>query len=314
MFAPPEIIHGEVHARLPERLRRSGRPSEWLDKQRKTLGAAFPDHSFLEGPAIGPDGSLYCVDIPFGRLLRVDADDEFEVALEYDGNPNGLAFHRDGRAFIADNRRGIMVADLATGTVEPFIERLALEALKGPNDLCFSKSGDLYFTDMGQSGLHDPTGAVYRIRADGRHDKLLGNVPGPNGIVLNGAETALFVAATRLNAVWVAPFARDEMPSKVGTFLTLQGGMGPDGLALLESGGLAVCHVGFGAVWVFSARGEPLYRVEPPEGVMTSNLCFDSTDRKTLYITESQTGCILRARLPEAGMPVFAETGSTSLG
>lgn len=312
MFAPPEIIHADVFARLPDSLRLTGKPSEWLDKQRASLGPAFPDHSFLEGPAIGPDGLLYCVDIAFGRLLRINAAGAFEVALEYDGNPNGLAFHRDGRAFIADNRHGIMVADLGRGTVEPFVERLAMEALKGTNDLCFSSTGDLYFTDMGQSGLHDPSGAVYRICPDGSHDKLLGNVPGPNGIVLNAAETGLFVAATRLNAVWTVPFARGDMPSKVGTFLYLQGGMGPDGLALLQNGGLAVCHVGFGAVWIFSPRGEPIYRVEPPQGVMTSNLCFGGVDKKTLFITESQTGCILKVELPGAGMPLFADTAGAS--
>ncbi len=311
MFPPPTIIEAEVFARLPDTLRLPGRPSEWLDKQRKSLGAAFPDHSFLEGPAIGPDGSLYCVDIPFGRILRIKADGSFDVALEYDGNPNGLAFHSDGRAFIADNRRGIMVADLARGTIEAYVERLAMEALKGPNDLCFSLTGDLYFTDMGQTGLHDPSGAVYRVRENGSHDKLLGNVPGPNGLVLNANETGLFVAATRLNAVWTVPFARDDMPSKVGTFLYLQGGMGPDGLAMLASGGLAICHVGFGAVWVFSRRGEPLYRIDPPEGVMTSNLCFGVSDTRTLYITESQTGCILKADLPEAGMPLFAHNNVT---
>ena len=309
MFEPPKVIQSEIFARLPDHLRLAGTASEWLDKQRKSLGPAFPDHSFLEGPAFGPDGLLYCVDIPFGRILRVDQHGMFEVALEYDGNPNRLAFHADGRAFIADNRRGIMIADLAKGTIEPFVERLAMEALKGPNDLCFSSTGDLYFTDMGQTGLHDPSGCVYRIREDGRHDKLLGNVPGPNGIVLNANETGLFVAATRLNAVWSVPFAREDMPSKVGTFLYLQGGMGPDGLALLESGGLAVCHVGFGAVWIFSRRGEPLFRIEPPQGVMTSNLCFGGADRKTLYITESQTGCILSVQLPESGMPLFAQMG-----
>ena len=266
MFQPPEVIHAEVFARLPDKLRLTGTKSEWLDKQRKSLGSAFPDHSFLEGPAFGPDGQLYCVDIPFGRILRIGEDGTFDVVLEYDGNPNGLAFHRDGSAFIADNRRGIMMADLGKGTIEPF------------------------------------------VRADGRHDKLLGNVPGPNGIVLNANETGLFVAATRLNSVWSVPFAREDMPSKVGTFLYLQGGMGPDGLALLESGGLAVCHVGFGAVWIFSRRGEPLFRIEPPEGVMTSNLCFGIADRNKIYITESQTGCILTATLPEPGMTLFAHT------
>ncbi len=33
-----------------------------------------------------------------------------------------------------------------------------MESLKGVNDLFFAANGDLYFTDMGQTGLQDATG------------------------------------------------------------------------------------------------------------------------------------------------------------
>ncbi len=82
--------------------------------------------------------------------------------------------------------------------------------------------------------------------------------------------------------------------------------MGPDGLALDNEGNLAVAHVGFGAVWIFSPRGEPVYRIDPPEGFLTSNLAFGGPGNRSLYITESQTGTILKADLHIPGKPMYS--------
>jgi hypothetical protein len=59
------------------------------------------------------------------------------------------------------------------------------------NDLTFASNGDLYFTDQGQTGMHDSTGCVYRLRANGQVDRVLDNVPSPNGLVLNAHENVL---------------------------------------------------------------------------------------------------------------------------
>jgi len=66
MYAPPAELRAEVFARLPERLHLSGRRSGWIDGNRP--GQRL--HSFLEGPSFGPDGRLWLVDIPFGRISR----------------------------------------------------------------------------------------------------------------------------------------------------------------------------------------------------------------------------------------------------
>src|SRR5690606_37819119 len=102
------------------------------------------------------------------------------------------------------------------------------EGFKGVNDLFFAANGDLYFTDQGQTGLQDPTGRLFRLRADGRLDCLLDNVPSPNGLVMNLEETALYLAVTRANAIWRVPLLRDGGTTKVGNFVQLTGGWGPD--------------------------------------------------------------------------------------
>jgi len=67
-----------------------------------------------------------------------------------------------------------------------------------------------------------------------------------------------------------------------------------------------VAHVGLGAVWLFSNRGEPLLRINSPLGALTTNVAFGGPDRKTLYITESESGSILRAPMPTAGRVMYS--------
>ena len=64
-------------------------------------------------------------------MLRVSPDAEWDVVAEYDGWPNGLAIHKDGRIFIADHKRGIMALDAASGRVEPVLETGAARRLQG---------------------------------------------------------------------------------------------------------------------------------------------------------------------------------------
>jgi gluconolactonase len=303
MFAPPKDITTEIFARLPDAFRGVDPRNEWVAAQ--PVGS--PPHSVLEGPSFDRDGNLWCVDIPNGRVFRVTPDGRFNLVAEYDGWPNGLKIHRDGRIFIADYKHGIMLLDPVNGKVTPYLVRANLERFKAVNDLFFARNGDLYFTDQGMTGMHDPTGRVFRVHADGRVECLLDNVPSPNGLVMNLDETMLYLAVTRGNCVWRVPLRRDGGVAKVGIYIQLSGGWGgPDGLALDEAGSLAVAHVGLGTVWVFDARGEPLYRVRSCAESHTTNVAYGGPDGRTLFITESGSGTILKARLETPGKPMYS--------
>lgn len=301
MFAPPPRKEASIFASLPDDLRMHGEPSEWREGQPGTQ----PEHSLLEGPAFDRNGNLWCVDIAYGRIFRVAPDGRFETMITYDGEPNGLAFHADGRLFVADYKNGIMVFDPSSRQIAPFLQRHNMERLKAVNDLTFSSSGDLYFTDQGLTGLHDPTGRVFRVRADSTIDLLLGNVPSPNGLVLSPDEQVLYVAVTRANSVWRVPLLPRGGVAKVGLFVQLTGGLGPDGLAIDCAGGLAICHIGLGTVWLMTPRGEPALRIVSPTGLHTTNAAFGGKDGKELFITESETGTLLKCAVPTAGQPLF---------
>lgn len=303
LYPPPRIIEAQVFTRLPDRFRMKGRRCAWADAN--AFGGDL--HAFLEGPAFDRAGRLYLVDVPWGRIFRVSPAGEVDQVAEYDGEPNGLAIHRDGRIFVADYKQGVLLLDPETGRVSPLLERYRVEGFKGLNDLTFASTGDLYFTDQGLTGLHDPTGRVYRLATDGRLACLVDTLPSPNGLVLDLAEKALLVAVTRGNAVWRVPLLPDGGTAKVGLFVQLSGGLaGPDGLALTEEGGVCVAHAGNGCVWVFDRLGRPLYRVTVPEGLLTTNIAFGGPENRTLVIVESGTGTICRADLPVAGRRLFS--------
>jgi gluconolactonase len=303
MFAASvEVIETEFYARLPENLKIRNRETEYTRVQ--TLGLHKPD-SGLEGPSFDREGTLYCVDTPWGRIFRIDPKGRFEVVAEYDGWPNGLKIHRDGRIFVADYKLGIVECNPSSGRITPIVEKYKLEGFKGCNDLVFASNGDLYFTDQGQTGLHDPTGRVFRLNPDGSLDCLLDNVPSPNGIVLDKTERRLYVGVTRANAVWRVPLL-DRGVTKVGTYIQMSGGIGPDGMALDENGGLVVAHPGFGAAWWFDEIGRPKAMIKSCGGLMVTNVAFGGEGNQYIYMTEHDSASVMRARLPVAGHPLYS--------
>src|SRR5512134_4043582 len=208
-FKQLEIIKTEVFTSLPQKFRKKSRTA-WSDPNRQ--GAEV--ECFLEGPSFDRQGNLYCVDIPFGRVFRISPKGDWDLVVQYDGWPNGLKFHKDGRAFITCYKKGLLVLDPKTGKLETLLGSAFSESFKGLNDLHFASNGDLYFTDQGQTGITDPTGRVYRLRANGALDRLAANVPSPNGITLSTTEQHCYVGVTRSQQIWRLPIMADGNVSK----------------------------------------------------------------------------------------------------
>ncbi|CAM3745786.1 Lactonase drp35 [Pseudomonas reidholzensis] len=306
LYAPPQDLQTEVFSRMPEKFWREG-DSDWVRANKPGQRISC----FLEGPSFDNAGNLYVTDIPYGRIFRISPAGHWELVVEYDGWPNGLKIHADGRVFVADYKRGILVLDPRSKTIEPFLTHRRSEGFKGVNDLFFDQAGHLYFTDQGQTGMHDPSGRVFRYDLQQqRLDCLIDNGPSPNGLVMDLHENALLVAMTRGNAVWRLPIQQDGATTKVGVFTALAGGVsGADGMALDDEGNLYVCDAGNGCVWVFDPHAVPLYRIRAcTAGKTVTNLAFGGENNRTLFITESATGHILKVTLPHAGKTLFSHT------
>ena len=299
-FTAPEVIEASVLACLPDAWRRP-RENDWARANK-------PGHvvdCFLEGPSFDRAGDLYLTDIPNGRILKLAADGTWRLVAETGGWPNGIAIHRDGSLWVADYRRGLLRVDAGSGTVDTVLGHRNSESFKGLNDLVFDAAGQLYFSDQGQTGLHDPSGRVYRLRTDGRLDLLLANVPSPNGVALDTAGSTLFVAATRANAVWRMPLLADGAVSKVNALQTFFGTSGPDGLAVDADNRLVVAHASLGGAFVLDAQGWCTHFVRSPLGGAVTNAAF-RPGTGTLVLTESASGTVLQAELPAPGAPLFS--------
>jgi gluconolactonase len=293
---PPKLIQTEIFSAMPEEFRRKVR-TEWADANRP---GAVTD-CFIEGPSFDAGGNLYIVDIPFGRIFKITPDKKWSLVVEYEGWPNGLKIGSDGRILVADYMHGIMELDAEAGRMKPVLTSRNSESFRGCNDLHIAKNGDIYFTDQGQSGLHDPTGRVYRLKTDGRLDCLIDTGISPNGLVLDPNEGVLFVAMTRDNSVWRAPFMKDGSVSKVGRFCSLFGPSGPDGMTMDKAGRLFVAHASLGHVFVFAPNGECIARIKSCAGQSCTNVAIGGAKDDRLYITESVTGTVLVADIGGLG-------------
>ncbi|MGE0851357.1 MAG: SMP-30/gluconolactonase/LRE family protein [Hyphomicrobiaceae bacterium] len=297
-FPVPETIPSKVFTPLPDRFRAAKR-TLWADFNK---GGAEVD-SFLEGPAFDRAGNLYVTDIPNGRIFRIDRAGGWEHVATYDGWPNGLKIAADGRILITDYKRGLVVLDPGSGSVTPHYTYIRSESFKGVNDLVISGSGDIFFTDQGQTGMQDPSGRVYRLTVDGRLERLLDTCPSPNGIALDPTEGWIYVALTRACQIWRMPVTRDSVTGKVNVFAHMPGGMsGPDGLAVDEEGGLAVANPGHGCIWLLDRHGVPRFRVESCGGRTITNVAYDPKDLHRLVFTDSDLGQVLEARVPIRGL------------
>jgi gluconolactonase len=285
---PPKLIQAEIFSAMPETFRRKGVRTDWADANRP--GSTVD--CFIEGPSFDAEGNLYIVDIPFGRILKIAPDKTWSLAVEYEGWPNGLKIAGDGRILVADYKRGIMQLDAKAGRMLPVLTSRNSESFRGCNDLHIATNGDIYFTDQGQTGLHDPTGRVYRLAAGGRLECLIDTGVSPNGLVLDPTEAVLFVAMTRDNAVWRLPFMKDRSVSKVGRFCSTFGSSGPDGLTMDKDGRLFVAHASLGHVFVFAPNGELIARIKSCAGATCTNVAING---ERLYITESSTGTVMVA-------------------
>ncbi|MFC5502628.1 SMP-30/gluconolactonase/LRE family protein [Lysinimonas soli] len=304
MFGAPPTIQATTIAILPERFHVAGRVSGRYESR----------PFYIEGPSLSRDGTLYFTDIPGGRIFSLAPGGDVELFIEYDGEPNGTKIHRDGRIFVADNKRGIVAIDPETKQIETIVDRVANERLRGPNDLTFALNGDIYFTDQGNSDILRSHGRVIRVTSEGETAILLENIPSPNGLVLSPDEKFLYVAVTRTNAIWKSPLTVPPglIPTvpvgTTGTFIQMSGGTGPDGMAVDQDGNIVIAHTGLGCAWLFSPIGEPLLRINTSAGLSVSNVVYGGPENRTLFITESSTGAIMTAEMPVPGHLLFSHT------
>jgi gluconolactonase len=208
--------------------------------------------------------------------------------------------HRNGHLFVADGTCGIL--DVSPGGAF----RVAASGwqgrpLCGPNDLVFSSHGDLYFTDPKGSGRESPTGNVFILRQTGTVELFAGGFCFPNGIVLSDDGHTLYLAETSLNRILAFELDNNGHEKSRRVYARLDGGAGPDGMALAEDGSLYAAHFGKGVVAVINPQGEVIDEL-PAGGARPTNLAFWES---SLYVTEVEHGQVVRLDIGVRGQSLY---------
>jgi len=287
MWRDLPIIELEVVGVVPDSLMPRGQTSEWAQQEH--------GHSefvcFLEGP-VPVDMGLLLADVAWGRILAMSADGTFQTVYRYDGAPTGLAMREDGVLLIADHLRGLLA--LHDWARQPRLETLAAGyghgRFRGLNDLVITPSGEVIVTDQGSTGLQDPSGRLLAMSPEGSWRNVLGGLASPNGVALMD-DGSILVAVTRENAVFHIPYREDGAVTKVGRFIQLSGGRGPDGLSIGPNGEILVAHLGLGTIWVLDSSGSPMAMLRSPTSKRVTNVCVDRDGR--VFVTDSGANAVL---------------------
>ena len=277
-----------------------------------------------EGPVWATaQGALLFSDVPENRVYRWKEGEGITVFLEPSGftgtvyhgkerGSNGLTFDRQGRLVLCQHgdRRVARLAADGKG-FETIADHTDGRRFSSPNDLCFDRAGNLYFTDPPYglpSDVKQETdfNGVYRLGTDGRLTVITSEMERPNGIGLSVDERTLYVGSTHGPKPIVMAFALKADGSVAGSRVFFDGkdliartkrSGGFDGLKVDAHDNLWTS--GPGGILIISPAGKHLGSLLT--GQPTANLAFGGADGRTLYITANNQLLRIRTNVTDAG-------------
>jgi gluconolactonase len=293
-------------------------PTVAQNAQRHTLSEICTDAScawekvatcsgFIEGINFDDQGDLWMVGLFNGSVQKVEGD-SCTIVGEPAGAPNGAKFGPDGNLIIADRLGSIQSLDLETGERTVLHSAIGTAAFRGLNDLSFASDGSFYFTEpYGSSALNKVGGVYYVGPQDGAQpEAIANNMAYPNGIAVSADGQTVFVAEFAENRILSLPSKMTQNPNDTPrVFARLEGGIGPDGMAVDAAGNLYVAHFGAGEVAIIDPNGFSYGTMPLPEGAgpFTTNVALHDG---YLYVTEAMQNEVWRVAVKTAPLDVFA--------
>jgi gluconolactonase len=243
-----------------------------------------------------------------------------DIGRYHQPGTNGLAFSPDGLLTICQHGERRVLRVNPHGDTTVLADRFDGMRLNSPNDLVYRSDGTLFFTDPPfglPGGFEDehrelPFSGVFCVR-DGAVRLVTRELAGPNGIAFSPDERFLYVGDWDAGHKAVMRYAIGADGAALGAGelvcdLTDEPGEDAiDGIKVDAAGRIYVC--GPGGIWVLSAAGERLGRLELPEA--PHNLAWGDEDGRSLYVTALTSVYRLRVgvpgtpshRLPPGGRP-----------
>ena len=255
---------------------------------------------FTEGPAVDSEGNVFFTDQPNDRIMKVDLDGNVTEFMKPAGRSNGMFFAPDGKLIACADEKNEMWEISPDKSVRVLFKDFEGERLNGPNDVWIDSNGMIYFTDpyyqrpwWEHKKQPQKKQALYRTDRDGSNMIVMDDaLVQPNGIIGDSKRRLVFVADIRDSKTYQYTIAND------GTLIDrkLFCAMGSDGMTIDNQGNVYLTGKG---VTVFDKDGKQIEVIAVPES-WTANVCIGGKDRKTLYITASDS--LYSIRLKNAGL------------
>ncbi len=244
--------------------------------------------TFTEGPAVDKKGNIFFTDQPNDKIWKYSADGKLSLFMDKTGRSNGLYVDKKGRIIAcADEKNELWAID--KGKVSVLLDNIKGLKANGPNDLWIDPKGGIYFTDPYYQRDYwtrkkpeiDKQNVYYLAKGAKEVTLVDGDLKQPNGIVGTPDGKYLFVADIRDSKTYKYEIQADGKLSNRQLFAP----MGSDGMTLDTQGNLYLTGRG---VTIYNKEGEKLGNIPVPSN-WVGNICFGGKDRKTLFITASES-------------------------
>lgn len=244
---------------------------------------------FTEGPAVDKEGNIYFTDQPNDRIWKYDTEGQLSLFMEKTGRSNGLYLDKKGRILSCADEKNELWSISPDKQVTVLLTDFQGKKFNGPNDLWITPKGGIYFTDPYYQRDYwtrkkpDIEGQKVYYLAKGAKEPIIvdAELTQPNGIVGSPDGKYLFVADIRANKTYKYQINKDGSLTNRQLFVP----QGSDGITLDNEGNLYITGRG---VTVYDKTGVKLGNIPVPSG-WTANVCFGGKDRKTLFITASES-------------------------
>lgn len=254
-------------------------------------GAVLAEAAYPEGP-LWRDGRLYVAEMGADRIRVFDDPGAGTIWPTPEGcGPTAIAPYGEGFVVLCHRSARLAVLD-GDGRVLRMIEESAEGApFQNPNDASSDDRGGVYFTDPGPFTRDvGPRGAVYRLDAQGRVERLIEGLWYANGVFFEAGARRLYVSDMFRHRVLRYAVGEDGAlsalaPIDVGLAAApwpagapAYTEWGPDGLEIGPDGDLYVAIYGQGRVLRVSADGALAVALTAPTQFLT-NIAFDGQGR-----------------------------------
>ena len=260
-----------------------------LIKPGATLQKISDQFSFTEGPAADKNGNIFFTDQPNDKIWKYDTDGKLSVFMDKSGRANGMYFDKKGNLIACADENSELWSISPDKKVTVLLKNYNSVRFNGPNDLWIDKKGGIYFTDpyyqrdYWERKKPDMDAQKLYYLAKGAQEAIVADADfvRPNGIIGTADSKWLYVADSGDNKTYKYKINKDGSLTNRQLFVS----QGSDGITLDNKGNLYITGKG---ITIYDPSGTKIGNIPVPSG-WVGNVCFGGKDRKTLFITASES-------------------------